>query len=100
MQAAAKQLGIELSDWRSSLVTAERVRAADLVVLFDLHNFAQYEREFRGSQTNVLMLGLLADPPAIEVADPYGRGEGEAIRVGRQIQLAVSRLMTLANRQT
>ena len=98
MQFAAHQLGIDLADWRSSLVTSERIEGADLVILFDLHNFALYEREFGQTRAHVVMLGLLADSPDLEISDPYGRGNDEAVRVGRQIQESVARLLALSER--
>jgi len=70
--AAAARHGVDLSVHRSQLVTAENVRAADLIVVMDLTQRHEICARFGRTERDVLVLGDL-DPQPIEtrvIRDP------------------------------
>jgi protein-tyrosine-phosphatase len=71
----ARLYGVDLSSHRSTLVTAEQLRRAGAIFLFDLENVARLAwREPRALRTANLLGALLTDGPVI-IVDPHGRGE-------------------------
>ena len=70
--AAAARHGVDLSVHRSQLVTAESVRAADLIVVMDLPQRHEICVRFGRTERDVLVLGDL-DPQPMEtrrIRDP------------------------------
>jgi protein-tyrosine-phosphatase len=94
MKVAARTVGEALEGWSSRTLDLENLESWDLIVLFDLDNFARYKK-LRRRNPNVLMCGLLAAEGNVEIDDPYGRGEPYAVLVARQIQASVTGLSVL-----
>ena len=70
--AAALRHGVDLSVHRSQLLTAEAVRAADVIVVMDLIQRNEICARFRRTERDVLVLGDL-DPQPVEtrrIRDP------------------------------
>lgn len=76
--AAAARRGVSLAAHRSSLLTRERVRAMDLVVVMNASQRWAARLEFGARPERLLVLGDL-DPLPIasrEIRDPWGQGPG------------------------
>jgi protein-tyrosine-phosphatase len=58
----------------------------------DLYKFRDFRREFSGEQTKVLFLGLLLDPPQLDITDPYGKAPEEIARILSEIETGVTAL--------
>lgn len=97
MQVGASHVGEDLADWSSRVLDEDVLLRSDIVILFDLDNFARYWKLPRRN-ANVLMCGLFAPVGALEVADPYGHGDEAAVRVAKQIREAVMGLTALVGR--
>lgn len=92
VQRAAQALGVDLSSWSSRRVDQKSVDAAELIVLHDLRNFRDFRRDYPSAQPKILFLGLVLDPPQIEITDPYEKSDNETIEVMRQIEIATQAL--------
>jgi protein-tyrosine-phosphatase len=75
MVQAADDAGLDLSNWRSRVVTQELLARADVVFVMELTHADRLEREFPAARDKVLLLGAASavDARATEIADPYGR---------------------------
>jgi protein-tyrosine-phosphatase/predicted ATP-grasp superfamily ATP-dependent carboligase len=69
--AAALPMGVDLSRWRSSIVTASELREADAVVVFDQENYTMVCDASPDSASKIVLLGTLNEGPVF-VEDPYG----------------------------
>jgi protein-tyrosine-phosphatase len=77
-KAAALRRGVDLEPHRSSLLSAARVRDADLVVVMDEGQQLEVWRRFGKPLSRILVIGDL-DPFPIEtrvIADPWGKPPG------------------------
>ncbi len=74
----SQSVGVDLSAHRSSLVSAEDLAWADLIVFMDRHNWARL-RDLQAPADKLLWLGGLM-PGDVEIPDPYGLSP-EAARV-------------------
>ena len=68
----SQSVGVDLSAHRSSLVSADDLAWADLIVFMDRHNWARL-RELQAPEAKLLWLGGLM-PGDVEIPDPYGLG--------------------------
>jgi protein-tyrosine-phosphatase len=66
----SQTVGVDLSAHRSSLVSAEDLTWADLIIFMDRHNWARL-RDLRAPADKLLWLGGLM-PGDVEIPDPYG----------------------------
>jgi len=88
---------IDLSAHRSSKVTIEDVRWADIVVLMDRHNWGALD-DLGADHAKLVWLGAFGSGD-IEIADPYELDDAHAQRVLDQMEQAggeLSRLITSA----
>lgn len=67
----AASFGVDLSQHRSTRVTREQLRDADLVIAMDLENLELLKREFPEALSRTTLLGLFAHPATMAIADPY-----------------------------
>jgi protein-tyrosine phosphatase len=92
---ACQSLGLSLPPGSSKRVTADMVRASDLVVLHDLENYQMFSREFPDFLDRMLLLGMFLDPPQPAIQDPYISDPEETQAILQQIRDAVARLSAL-----
>ena len=92
IQETAKQMGFDLSAHRSSRVTRAQIEAADLILVMDHDNWLRLSKEFPKARARTTCLGLYADPPSVEIDDPYGGDEAETRHALTQIRSGVERL--------
>ena len=74
---AVLEKGIDLSSHRSSAVTRERIRWADLVLLMDYRNWTMLKDFDPGAESKSLWLGAFGSSGSGEIPDPYGKGPEE-----------------------
>lgn len=89
---ACRSLGLSLPPGSSQRVTADMVRAFDLVVLHDLENYQMFAGEFPHALDKMLLLGMFLDPPQPNIQDPYISDPEETLAIVQQIRDAVARL--------
>jgi len=71
------EVGVDLRNHRSSVITPADLAWADVVVLMDRKNWVQLRR--MGAPTGKLVwLGAWAPPGGIEISDPYGMDDAAA----------------------
>lgn len=87
--ASAAQFGIDLSGHRSVLLTAEQVRAADAIFVFDLENYERVVAEY-GCRRKVHLLGALAPDGPLDIADPYGADADEFLKTYDRIRTLIA----------
>lgn len=92
IQTAARDMGYDVGAHRSSRVTAAMVAEADLILVMDHDNWTHLRREFPEARARTTCLGLYAEPPAVEIDDPYTADDAETRRVLACIESAVKRL--------
>ena len=90
--------GIDLADHRSRIVDAQLLGDADLILVMDVANMQQMEMSFPQLLPRTTFLGLFAEKPQLNIADPYAADEPETLRICRQIRNAVSGLAAFVNR--
>lgn len=69
---AACALGVELSAHRSTILSAEQMQRADVVLVFDEANLHRVQFLFPEDQDKVYRLGAIAPGGSVELHDPYG----------------------------
>ena len=72
--AAALAMGVDLSHWRSSIVTESELHDADAVIVFDEENYATVRDATPDSASKIVLLGTLNDGPVL-VKKPYGSSQ-------------------------
>jgi protein-tyrosine-phosphatase/CelD/BcsL family acetyltransferase involved in cellulose biosynthesis/predicted ATP-grasp superfamily ATP-dependent carboligase len=89
--AAARSLGIELSEHRSRYASDQAISEASVVLVFDEGNLEALRARFPVPPCPVILLGLLSEGTgaAREIIDPYGHDEGAFVAVYKQIEDAV-----------
>ena len=76
---AVLEEGIDLSSHRSTAMTRERVRWADLILLMDYRNWTMLKDFDPGAESKSLWLGAFGSSGSGEIPDPYGK-EPEEMR--------------------
>jgi len=92
---AARELGIDLTPHRSSIVTEEMVRDAEVIFTFDQHNFVTLRERYPWARDRIHRLGLMSKSGAVDIRDPYG-GSVEDFRrayeaISRALDAAIAR---------
>jgi protein-tyrosine phosphatase len=93
--AAAKEFGVCLAEHRSHTLSAEQVRWADVIFIFDEEHGRAVRRAFPDAAGKIHYLGLLAQGWHIQIRDPMGRCADAFLRSYRQIQTALDRVAGL-----
>lgn len=89
MQALAEDKGVSVEHFRSSVLTAEQLDWADVVFVMETEHVKKVGERFPESLAKVLLLGGV-DGEAKEIADPYNKAESLYRHVFRQIDRAVT----------
>lgn len=84
--------GINLSSHRSSVIDADVVKSADLVVVMDRLNWDRLAQLGADAKSKAVWLGAFLDRGPKEISDPYGRSGDEMREIARQIHEAAHRL--------
>lgn len=71
---AARKLGIDLSAHSSTSLDPDRVKRAELIFVFDAHNYEALARRFPEAVAKVHFLGVLAENGPAMIDDPFGKG--------------------------
>ncbi|HEY5331479.1 MAG TPA: ATP-grasp domain-containing protein [Acidobacteriaceae bacterium] len=90
--AAAAEVGINLAEHRSSVVTLEELRAADLILIFDRRNWLGLRALAPELMAGVAFLGAADTSRPLEIADPLGGDIDEFRHCYARIQDALNRL--------
>jgi protein-tyrosine-phosphatase len=93
-----QDFGIDLTHHRSRMADAQLVGDADLILVMDVANMQQMEMSFPQLLARTTFLGLFAERPQLNIADPYTAGDPETLSICRQISNAVSGLAEFVNR--
>jgi protein-tyrosine-phosphatase len=89
-QLAAAQWNVDLREHRSRVVTADMVRDAGVVFVFDEDNYSRLVNEFAFAKPSIHYLGAMIQTSPLIIKDPYG-GDLETFRaVYSQIAEAVA----------
>lgn len=67
----AGTFGVDLSRHRSTQVSREQLRSADLILAMDPENIERLKRDFPEAFPRTTLLGLFANPVSVVIADPY-----------------------------
>jgi protein-tyrosine-phosphatase/predicted ATP-grasp superfamily ATP-dependent carboligase len=86
--AAASAWGVDLSQWRSSLVQEDDLRRADAIVVFDEENWDTVRSMSRDLEEKTVILGSLIDGPVF-IKDPYGKPKETFLSAYRHIAEAI-----------
>ncbi|HZL27451.1 MAG TPA: ATP-grasp domain-containing protein [Acidobacteriaceae bacterium] len=90
--AAAGEKGVDLAGHRSSLVTTEDLRAADLILIFDRKNWLGLRAFAPELMDRVAFVGAADTRRPLEIADPLGGDIDEFRHCYARIQDALNRL--------
>jgi protein-tyrosine-phosphatase/predicted ATP-grasp superfamily ATP-dependent carboligase len=88
----ATRMGVDMSACRSTPVSEELLRAADLILFMDLKQYEQLRTHYPQHLERALPLGLFARPPAVEIEDPNHQDAAATRRILAQIAGAIGRL--------
>jgi protein-tyrosine-phosphatase/predicted ATP-grasp superfamily ATP-dependent carboligase len=88
----AASLGVDLLPNRSKRTTREMIEAADLVLVMDLENYRDLQREFPEATGKTTLLGLFAADAQAVIPDPYGAPESEIRNTLALIQASIEGL--------
>lgn len=89
---AAQAFGFDLAQHRSSRVSREQLRSADLIVAMDLENVRKIKAECPEALDRTVLLGLFASPGTVSIADPYLADERVNAEVSLQIRSGIEGL--------
>jgi len=92
--AAAAEKGIDLAAHRSSLVTRDDLRAADLILIFDRRNWLALRALAPELMDRVAYLGAADPSRSLEIADPFGGDLDAFRRCYDRIEDALNRLQS------
>jgi len=95
--AAAQQHGLELTDHRSRLLTANLARSADLIVVMEVSQQREITERFGRSSHDILILGDL-DPQGVDtrtIRDPVLDGPEVFVQVYERIARCVRALAAI-----
>ena len=73
----ARSMGLDLTGHRSSLLTDDDVRRADIVLVFDEENVSVVSELHPDSAGKLHRIGLLSAKGPVNVRDPYGSDYSE-----------------------
>jgi protein-tyrosine-phosphatase len=93
-----QDFGIDLTHHRSRIADAQLLGDADLILVMDVANMQQMEMSFPQLLPRTTFLGLFAERPQLNIADPYTAGDPETLSICQQIRNAVSGLAEFVNR--
>ncbi len=85
MHSVATSVDTDLSAHRSRRVVAAMIEDADVVAIMDLNNYAHLKEQFPDALRKTIFLGMFADPPQLEIKDPYGLPLEDGLRIGAKI---------------
>ena len=89
---AAAELGFPLDGHRSTTLSAELVRRADVILCMETAELLAVRREFPAAAGKVMLLGAFAPDAVIDIEDPWGKPVGEFTTCYRLIQASVNQL--------
>ncbi|MDA2923429.1 ATP-grasp domain-containing protein, partial [Acidobacteria bacterium AH-259-L09] len=81
----AKKLGIDLAAHRSSVITEDNVRRAEIIFTFDSESRRTVISRYPFAKGKVYRLGLLAPKGPISIEDPFGKSSTEFYAVYQNI---------------
>jgi predicted ATP-grasp superfamily ATP-dependent carboligase/protein-tyrosine-phosphatase len=88
----AIRMGVDMSECRSTPVSEELLRAADLILFMDLKQYDELRSRFPQHLERAVPLGLFAEPVTVEIEDPNHQDAIVTRRILIQIEDAVARL--------
>jgi protein-tyrosine phosphatase len=86
---AARSYSIDLSDHRSSEISAEDVRNADIVFVFDQENLDRIRSDYSFARSKTFLLGTLAPESDPVIPDPFGGTSSDFRDCYRRIALLI-----------
>lgn len=88
----AIRMGIDMSGCRSTPVSEDLLRTADLILFMDLKQYDQLRGRFPQYLARAVPLGLFAEPAAVEIEDPNHQDADATRQILVQIEQAVGQL--------
>jgi len=92
LQLCASSVGVDLSAHRSRRVAAEEVKSADMILLMDSANLADFRGQFPDDLGKVLFLGMFLSP-GCEIHDPFDAGIEQTTRILDQSVQAIQNVV-------
>lgn len=92
MQSVATSLGADLSNHCSHRVISTMIDDADVVVIMDQRNYFHMRQEFPSALRKTVFLGMFANPPQLELDDPYNLSYDESVRIGNKIRQSIQNM--------
>lgn len=92
---AASSWGVDLSQWRSSVVAEGQLRQADAVIVFDEENWDTVRSFDLGLDDKIVLLGALIDGPVF-IRDPFGHSKEIFLNVYGSIARAIEQWSKLS----
>jgi protein-tyrosine-phosphatase/predicted ATP-grasp superfamily ATP-dependent carboligase len=86
---AARRLGIELDEHRSTILTSEEVRAADAIITFDEQIRRELLRQHPAARGKVFRFGALGKSADLSVDDPLGEDVSTFVEIYSQIKMVL-----------
>ena len=86
--AAASAMGVDLSRWRSFVLTERAMQEADAVIVFDEENYTKVREFSPNSASKIVLLGTLNRGPVF-IEDPYGSSEEVFVAIYSRIVQAI-----------
>jgi protein-tyrosine-phosphatase len=90
---AAKRLGFDLTGHRSTVITAERMRQADMILVFDEEGWRTVGSSYAFAKKKTYRVDFLAPGHTITTRDPYGKTTSAFETVYQSIIRAVDSVM-------
>jgi protein-tyrosine phosphatase len=88
-----KELGVDLSDHRSALVTGEMLQAADAVFVMDEKNYRAVLEQFPEALSKTQRLAQFSADPEVDIRDPWPLETPEAQQSYRHLTHALDGLL-------
>lgn len=79
----AKQLGLDIREHRSRVITAEILQESDLVIVMEQGHKESLQVEFRAFREKVVLLSEVAERSSYDISDPVT--DPQSVDVGPQI---------------
>ena len=93
---AAARFDVDLAGHRSAVLESAMVDRADVIFIFDYHNWNDMGRRFGGCESKVHFLGALDPGGTLEVNDPYGSAVEQFDYCYQRIDRALHALLSSA----
>lgn len=89
---AAREFGVDLTQWRSQVLTPEHVDRSELILAMDLENLDRFKQQFPSALARTTLLGLFSPSCRLEIPDPYNLNYEQTRQVLQELSKAIDGL--------